>query len=156
MLCAHHHALVDAQPTAWTVPWLLAIKQAHEHWVQQQLGAVDPVSGEAMTGDGDFVEWFLRSGDDLPQADAEIDRALLGIHAALPLPTDFRAGLSAQLPTYVPRDLDDELRNSIAERSVDGGFLLLAGPAASGKTRCAYEAVRAVLPDWRMLLPPSA
>jgi TPR repeat protein len=45
---------------------------------------------------------------------------------------------------------------AIAERSVDGGFLLLAGPAASGKSRCAYEAVRAVLPDWRMLLPPSA
>lgn len=156
LLCAHHHALVDAQPKDWTVRRLIAIKQAHERWVQQQLGAVDPVSGEAMAGGGDFVEWFLRSGDDLPQVDAEIDRALLGIHAALPLPAGSRAGLSAHLPAYVPRDLDEELRSAIAERSVDGGFLLLAGPAASGKSRCAYEAVRAVLPDWRMLLPPSA
>jgi len=156
LLCAHHHALVDAQPNVWTVPRLLAMKQTHERWVQQQLGAVDPVSGEPVAGGGDFVEWFLRSGDDLPHADAGIDRALLGIHAALPLPPGSRAGLSAQLPTYVLRDLDEELRGAIAERSIGGGFLLLAGPAASGKSRCAYEAVRAVLPDWRMLLPPSA
>jgi TPR repeat protein len=156
LLCAHHHALVDAQPKVWTVPRLIAMKQAHERWVQQQLGAIDPVSGEATAGGGDFVEWFLRSGDNLPRADAEIDRALLGIHAALPLPPGSRDGLSPQLPTYVPRDLDEELQGALAERSVHGGFLLLAGPAASGKSRCAYEAVRAVLPDWRMLLPPSA
>ena len=155
LLCAHHHSLIDAQPDAWTVPRLIAMKQAHERWVQQRLGATDPVSGEALTG-GDFVEWFLRSGDALPQADAEIDRALLGIHAAIPLPPGSRADLPRQLPTYVPRDLDDDLRAELAERSIHGGFLLLAGTAASGKTRCAYEAVRAVLRDWRMLLPPSA
>jgi len=156
LLCGHHHALIDAQPEVWTVPWLLAMKQAHERWVQQQLGAVDPVSGEAASGGGDFVEWFLRTGDNLPRADAELDRALLGIHPALPLPPGPDAGLSPQLPAYVPRDLDDELRRALADRSVHGGFLLLVGPSASGKSRCAYEAVRAVLPDWRMLLPPSA
>lgn len=156
LLCAHHHALVDAQPEVWTVPRLIAMKQAHERWVQQRLGAADPVSGETTVDGGDFVEWFLRAGDDLPQADAEIDRALLGIHVALPLPPGSEAGLSSQLPTYVPRDVDEELRAAIAERSVHGGFLLLVGPAACGKTRCAYEAVRVVLPHWRMLLPPSA
>jgi TPR repeat protein len=156
LLCGYHHALIDAQPELWTVPWLHAMKQAHEYWVQQQLGAVDPVSGEGVSARSDFVEWFLRTGDNLPRADAEIDRALLGIHAALPLPPGPSTGLSPQLPTYVPRDLDEELRGLLAERSVHGGFVLLAGPSASGKSRCAYEAVRAVLPDWRMLLPPSA
>ena len=154
LLCAHHHALVDTQPEVWTVPRLIAIKQAHERWVQQRLGAADPVFGEATAGGGDFVEWFLLAGDDLPQADTEIDRALLGIHVALPLPPGSWAGLSSQLPVYVARDVDEEIQ--IAERSVHGGFLLLAGPAACGKTRCAYEAIRAVLPDWHMLLPPSA
>lgn len=35
------------------------------------------------------------------------------------------------------------------------GFMLLVGPAAAGKTRCAYEAVRPVVPDWRLVMPPS-
>jgi len=159
LLCAHHHQLIDAQPDTWTVPRLTAMKQAHERWVRQRLGAVDPVAGDGPTaaGDGeDFVEWFLSAGDDLPQVDAEIDRALLGIHASLPLPPDSGIGLSPQLATYVPRDLDEGIRGALKERRVHGGFLLLVGPAASGKTRCAYEAVRAVLPDWRMLLPPAA
>jgi hypothetical protein len=99
LLCAHHHALVDAQPQVWTVPRLIAMKQAHERWVQQRLEAADPVSGETTVQGGHYVESFLRAGIDLPQADAEIDRALLGIHVALPLLPGSGAGLSSQLPT---------------------------------------------------------
>ncbi|WP_190171250.1 SEL1-like repeat protein [Streptomyces mirabilis] len=84
------------------------------------------------------------------------DRALLGIHEAIPLPTDSDSDntLSAELPTYVPRDIDADLRAALEARSRTGGFVLLVGPAASGKTRCAYEAIRAVLPHWRLLMPP--
>jgi TPR repeat protein len=84
------------------------------------------------------------------------DRALLGIHEAIPLPTDSDSDntLSAELPTYVPRDIDADLRAALEARSRTGGFVLLVGPAASGKTRSAYEAIRAVLPHWRLLMPP--
>ncbi|WP_435228487.1 tetratricopeptide repeat protein [Streptomyces sp. Tue6028] len=34
--------------------------------------------------------------------------------------------------------------------------MLLVGPAAAGKTRCAYEAVQNVLPHWRLFMPPDA
>ncbi|MFF1475643.1 tetratricopeptide repeat protein [Streptomyces mirabilis] len=37
-----------------------------------------------------------------------------------------------------------------------GGFILLVGSAASGKTRCAYEAINTVLGDWRLCMPASA
>lgn len=159
LLCAHHHQLIDSQPDTWTVSRLTVMKQLHERWVRRRLAAIDPVTGDCPTGaddEGDeFIAWFLGVGD-LPRVDAVIDRALLGIHASLPLPSGAATGLSAQLPTYVPRDLDEELRSALKEQSSHGGFLLLVGPAASGKTRCAYEAVRATLPDWSMLLPPSA
>jgi len=37
-----------------------------------------------------------------------------------------------------------------------GGFLLLVGSAASGKTRCAYELVHDMLADWPMFMPSTA
>ena len=55
------------------------------------------------------------------------------------------------LPEYVPRDVDAAESGSgprwrpPAER---GGFVLLVGGSSVGKTRCAVEAVRALLPDW--------
>ncbi|MHA5050267.1 tetratricopeptide repeat protein [Streptomyces sp. SD15] len=86
------------------------------------------------------------------------DRALLGIHEAIPLPANSasKQGLSAELPTYVLRDIDADLRTALEARSKTGGFVLLVGPAAAGKTRCAYEAIQAVLPHWRLFMPPDA
>jgi TPR repeat protein len=37
-----------------------------------------------------------------------------------------------------------------------GGFLLLVGPAACGKSRCAYELARSMLVDWPMFMPSTA
>ena len=34
-----------------------------------------------------------------------------------------------------------------------GGFVLLVGGSSVGKTRCAVEAVRALLPDWWLVHP---
>ncbi|MET7845334.1 tetratricopeptide repeat protein [Streptomyces sp. NPDC005356] len=86
------------------------------------------------------------------------DRALLGIHEAIPLPPDSTSErvLSTDLPTYVLRDIDADLRTALEGRSKTGGFVLLIGPAAAGKTRCAYEAIQAVLPHWRLFMPPDA
>ncbi|MBS2965824.1 sel1 repeat family protein [Actinocrinis puniceicyclus] len=82
--------------------------------------------------------------------------ALLGIHAALPLPPESDTSLSAQLPEYVQRDVDTELRAAVGDAMRRSAFVVLVGSAASGKTRSAFEAVRAELADWRMIIPPTA
>jgi eukaryotic-like serine/threonine-protein kinase len=54
-----------------------------------------------------------------------------------------------RLPSYVPRDIDDELRTYLQS----GGFVLLIGESTAGKSRSAYEAVRALYPDHYLIAP---
>jgi tetratricopeptide (TPR) repeat protein len=56
---------------------------------------------------------------------------------------------AAEAPPYIPRDLDGELR----ERLAAGGFVLLVGDAAAGKTRMVVEAIQATLPDHTLIAP---
>jgi hypothetical protein len=59
-------------------------------------------------------------------------------------------------PEYVPRDTDAGqfgVRAKVAAASVRGGFVLLVGGSSVGKTRCAFEAVSALLPDWWLVHP---
>jgi len=81
------------------------------------------------------------------------DRVTLNIHPAIPLPADAPGDLSDEFPLYVPRDIDVDVRDWIRRRQSDGGLLLIAGPAAAGKTRLLSEALRAELPDWQLLRP---
>ena len=92
----------------------------------------------------------------LPSAGEITDRALLGIHPSIPLPLGADASLSPDLPLYIPRDLDADLRAWITVHYESGGFLLLVGPAASGKSRCAYELVHGMLADWPIFMPSTA
>ncbi|WP_329101899.1 hypothetical protein OG792_22330 [Micromonospora sp. NBC_01699] len=55
----------------------------------------------------------------------------------------------AGLPAYVSRDRDDDLEWALAE----SGIVLLQGPAAAGKSRSAYEALRCYQPHYRLLVP---
>ncbi|WP_144118301.1 hypothetical protein [Catellatospora sichuanensis] len=73
---------------------------------------------------------------------------LLGVHAAIQVP-----GAVGELPPYVLRDLDTELRATITAAAERGGFVLLVGGSSVGKTRTLVEAVRAVLPQWWLLHP---
>ncbi|MEV4089787.1 hypothetical protein AB0J43_56925, partial [Nonomuraea fuscirosea] len=89
---------------------------------------------------------------DLVRIDATDPRAL-GVHAAIDVP-----GAAGTLPTYVERDADTGpagLRARIQRAAADatGQFLLLVGEASAGKTRCAYEAIRHLLPHGWLLLP---
>ena len=81
------------------------------------------------------------------------DRALLGIHLSIPLPSGADVSLSPEFPIYIPRDIDADLRAWITAHYETGGFLLLVGPVAAGKRRTAYELVRETLGDWPMLIP---
>ena len=84
---------------------------------------------------------------------AEADPRRLGVHAAISVP-----GVPDEVPPeYVPRDVDaDEfgVRARVAAAAQRGGFVLLVGGSSVGKTRCAVEAVKALLPD-RWLVHPA-
>ena len=82
----------------------------------------------------------------------EADPRRLGVHAAISVP-----GVPDEVPPeYVPRDVDaaeSGVRAKVAAAAERGGFVLLVGGSSVGKTRCAVEAVRAVLPDWWLVHP---
>lgn len=92
---------------------------------------------------------------DLPKVREVRDRALLGIHPAIPLSGE-ETLLSKELPLYIPRDIDPELDEWIEGHRESGGFLLLVGPAAVGKTRTAYELIQRAVGDWRLFMPGTA
>ncbi|MFF0087381.1 tetratricopeptide repeat protein [Streptomyces canus] len=54
-----------------------------------------------------------------------------------------------RVPAYVPRDIHDRLVELLAV----GGFIVLVGESTAGKSRAAYEAMRAVLPDHILIAP---
>ena len=82
----------------------------------------------------------------------EADPRRLGVHAAISVP-----GVPDDvLPEYVPRDTDAAefgIRVKVAAAAERGGFVLLVGGSSVGKTRCAVEAVRALLPGWWLVHP---
>ena len=82
----------------------------------------------------------------------EADPRRLGVHAAISVP-----GVPDEVPPeYVPRDTDtvgNGVRAAVAAAAERGGFVLLVGGSSVGKTRCAAEAAKALLPDWRLVHP---
>ncbi|MEU4236269.1 tetratricopeptide repeat protein [Actinoplanes sp. NPDC026619] len=92
----------------------------------------------------------------LPRA-KDVDRlGTFGIHPAIPLQRPGRNSLDPDLPVYVPRDFDPQLRQMLESMRRSGGFVLLVGDSAAGKSRSAFEAAKAVLGRWRVLVPASA
>ena len=83
---------------------------------------------------------------------------LLGVHEAIRV-----SGVPDEVPPeYVPRDIDAAefvdaaefgLRARVGAAARRGGFVLLVGGSSVGKTRCAAEAVKAMLPDWWLVHP---
>jgi len=86
---------------------------------------------------------------------AVTDPVLLGIHPAIPLKLSVE-GLNSQLPTYIRRDIDTDLRTALRKDLSRGGFIVLAGREACGKSRTAYEAIKAELSAWRIFVPAEA
>jgi len=150
LLCNVHHELIDSQPATYTVEFLLDIKAAHERWVEQRLEGFDIARPDQAHPPVAAVhpETFRTVG-------SISDPAQLGIHPAIPL-SELTEGLDPQLPTYIRRDVDADLRKALREELSHGGFVVLVGAAATGKTRTAYEAITAELPGWRIFQPTDA
>jgi TPR repeat protein/transcriptional regulator with XRE-family HTH domain len=92
----------------------------------------------------------------LPRVDA-CDPRRLGVHASITLPTRGKTAAPGrqlpELPRYVPRDVDEEVREAVTDAAGQGGLVLVVGSSSTGKTRTAYEAVNAELPGWRLFHP---
>jgi uncharacterized protein DUF397/tetratricopeptide repeat protein len=54
-----------------------------------------------------------------------------------------------RVPPYVRRDIHSELEQAVAR----GGFVVVIGDSTAGKTRAAYEVLRATLPDHFLIAP---
>jgi tetratricopeptide (TPR) repeat protein len=92
----------------------------------------------------------------MPQVRDITDPVRLGVHKAAPaaIPAEALGGgdrAAEHVPAYVPRDVDDGLR----ERLAAGGFVLLVGDSTAGKTRAAFEAMAATLPKHVLVCPSS-
>jgi tetratricopeptide (TPR) repeat protein len=89
----------------------------------------------------------------LPKVAQATDPLRLGVHPApdgVVAPPEHAAATTAErVPVYVPRDIDEELREQLAR----GGFVLLVGDSTAGKSRAAYEAMLATLPDHVLIAP---
>jgi hypothetical protein len=72
----------------------------------------------------------------------------LGVHAGIR-----PSNSPGQLPGYVMRSFDPELRQLIEEGTRCGCFVVLVGGSSTGKTRSLYEAVRQVAGDWGLVQP---
>ncbi|MBV1854535.1 tetratricopeptide repeat protein [Catellatospora tritici] len=79
----------------------------------------------------------------------------LGIHQAIPLDETAYPRLPRGLPTYIGRDADTQLHGAVSACIDRGGFVLLVGESAVGKTRSALEALRELVPAWRFFRPSS-
>jgi hypothetical protein len=88
---------------------------------------------------------------DRPRVDLAIPREL-GIHSAISV-----GGSDDELPTYVARDFDSQLRIALATNLPGrGSFVVMVGGSSTGKTRSLYEAIYELVPEWDLLQPADA
>lgn len=78
----------------------------------------------------------------LPRVREITDPVTIGVHPAA-------AQHGNRVPAYVPRDRDHLIRDALRAC----GFTMLVGDAAVGKSRTAFEAMRAVLPGHLLIAP---
>jgi len=74
------------------------------------------------------------------------------VHRAIDIEDSDGASRSSVLPRYLVRKLDTELRARLRaiEEATAGQIVVLVGGSATGKSRAAWEAIRAELAGWRL------
>jgi len=155
-------ALLGGAPAVLTAadiraPWVLAVATGMAA-VVIAVGAVwqDRYQGHARRLDEQELgiqEGCLMINGRLPKVSEVRDPLYLGVHPA-PIATlapdhDESSPALSDVPAYVPRDVDDQLREMLAQ----GGFVLLVGDATAGKSRTCYEAITTTLPDHILIAP---
>jgi eukaryotic-like serine/threonine-protein kinase len=88
--------------------------------------------------------WHVRA-DRLPLVRDLRDPIALGVHPA----ATFGASLSDRLPPFVTRQFSSQLGQVLKQDR----FVLLVGESTAGKSRAAYEMMRAELQDYRVVEP---
>jgi len=87
----------------------------------------------------------------LPKVRQLSDPITLGVHPSSRL-TGFASPtgepVRERVPAYIPRDIDNELRNQLANSS----FVIVVGDSSAGKSRAAFEAA-SVLGDHVLIVP---
>ncbi|WP_204014240.1 tetratricopeptide repeat protein [Virgisporangium aurantiacum] len=110
--------------------------------------------GDAATPYLDAWERVNDSGSGRPRHTRRVrewDPLLLGVHRSIRLPDS-----EGELPIYVRRDVDDEIRRSLRRGKAGGEcFMLLVGDSSVGKTRTAFETLLAEVPNWWLTNPRS-
>ncbi|MGW3816340.1 tetratricopeptide repeat protein [Streptomyces sp. NPDC005046] len=162
------------RPGGWWLVIGVAIGVSTLSWVSRLLpgvvgGAVVAVGaavGAALTQRGHhLVEEGVRQStevksrllvDDrgrLPRvADVE-DLIEIGVHPAAPTAGAACSGsAAARVPPFVRRDRSDDIEEALRAHR----FVLVVGESTAGKSRTAFEAVRAVLPDAEFVVPDPA
>jgi eukaryotic-like serine/threonine-protein kinase len=95
----------------------------------------------------------LTVGNQLPKVHQVQNPVYLGVHVSPPISSsrndDDRKTSSDDVPPYIPRDIDAQIREHLA----NGGFVLIVGDSAAGKSRAAYEAMRTTVPDHMLIAP---
>ncbi|KUF19509.1 tetratricopeptide repeat protein [Streptomyces silvensis] len=90
----------------------------------------------------------LPAPHDWPRAD-QVDPVALGVRRSR------RFGNETGLPPYVRRDVDSKLDALVVTVYIMGGLLVVTGPALSGTSRTAWEAVRRNTPTDTRIFAPS-
>jgi hypothetical protein len=96
--------------------------------------------------------WVDEESGQFPRTGQLIDPILLGVHPAADLDRESAPvllDLPTNVPVYIPRDVDAKLDAALA----GGRLVLIVGDSAAGKSRAAYEAMRRLPGDRRVLIP---
>lgn len=66
-------------------------------------------------------------------------------------PSDVGLSATDASYSYIGRAADDQVHKRLRAAAAKGGIVHLVGDPLTGRTRCAFEALREVLPDWRLV-----
>jgi tetratricopeptide (TPR) repeat protein len=85
----------------------------------------------------------------LPRIRDIVDPVMLGVHPADTRTNDLQQPRVSGLTPYIPRDVDEELCDAVRR----DGLIVVVGESTAGKSRAAFEAIRAQCPDHLLAIP---
>ena len=85
----------------------------------------------------------------LPRVRDIVDPVILGVHPADTRTNDSQQPRAGGRTPYIPRDVDEELRNAVRRDRL----VVVVGESTAGKSRAAFEAIRAQSPDHLLAIP---